>query len=397
MEKMRFCGICGTETIDGVCPKCSQIVQPQSVDAQDVQPQQDYPQQPVQPQGYPQQGAGYSQQPAQPQGYPQQNVGYQQQSVQSQGYPQQGAGYSQQPVQPQGYPQQGAGYQQQAQPQGYPQQNVGYPQQPVQPQGYPQQFMPGQPPIAARPAVPKMVRPIDKVALANITLKLVGVVAAIFTLIGCIGLLAGSSKIVELTNSNSSDNMELIQAAMPILVNHDFARFGAVVLFVVSILLAALQRAINGSGAEKTASKVTSAFGGIGFFCIFTSSLTLILGIMVGMMLNIKNYKYSSYKEYREFAASQGQIAANLLRVFLIISMILIMISAVAMIASFIYSVYKFFTSTPRAVSYPQQGFPQQSYPQQGYPQQGYPQQGYSQQVAPVQNNQNNNNQFTGV
>lgn len=75
--------------------------------------------------------------------------------------------------------------------------------------------------------------------------------------------------------------------------------------------------------------------------------------------------------------------------------MIFIMISAVAMIISFIYSVYKFFMSMPRA-AYPQQGYPQQSFPQQGFPQQGNIQQGYSQQGAPVQNNQNNN-QFTGV
>ena len=120
-----------------------------------------YPNQGGQPQGYPQQEAGYAapQQGGQPQVNPQQQVGYPQQGGQlqpgywaqqggqPQGNPNQGGqpqpGYwAQQGVQPQvnpnqgGQPQPGYWAQQGGQPQGNPQPQ-GYPQQQV---GYPQQF-----------------------------------------------------------------------------------------------------------------------------------------------------------------------------------------------------------------------------------------------------------------
>lgn len=222
-----------------------------------------------------------------------------------------------------------------------------------------------------------------KVETVRLILKILGVVSAVFTLIGSIGCLAGGSKLAELFNSSSSSSN-----IMTILNNYlsflDFARFGAAVIFVLASILFVLDYASGHS--EKGVTTFTTVTGVFGFISIFINSYTVFSIIIAS----------GGYTGARNRLLS----LRNLINGISIATNILIMLSALAMIISFVYTLYRNFATLAPATQYgyqqgyPQQGYPQQGYPQQGYPQQGYPQQGYPQQGYryPQQSNSNNTN-----
>ena len=215
-----------------------------------------------------------------------------------------------------------------------------------------------------------------KVETVRLILKILGVVSTVFTLIGSIGCLAGGSKLAELFNSSSSSSN-----IMTILNNYlsflDFARFGAAVIFVLASILFVLDYASGHS--EKGVTTFTTVTGVLGFISIFINSYTVFS--LINFIINA-----SGYVDSQTLAAIR-----NLKNGISIATNILIMLSALAMIISFVYTLYRKFATLAPATQYgyqqgyPQQGYPQQGYPQQGYPQQGYPQQGYPQQGYPQQ------------
>lgn len=92
----------------------------------------------------------------------------------------------------------------------------------------------------------------NRVEAARIILKILGVIAAIFALIGSIGFLVGKSKITSLAflgsnyDSNITEN-QVLSVLSSFFTSYDFARFGAVALVSVSTVLAALNRTTGGS------------------------------------------------------------------------------------------------------------------------------------------------------
>ncbi len=270
---------------------------------------------------------------------------------------------------------------QQIQPQ-MPQQNPRMPQQmpQIQPQ-IPQQNL--QMPQMNNGMIKKQSS-FNKVEGARIVLKILGVIAAVFALIGSIGLLVEKSKISSSGPMSFYDIAgEMASMLFSFLTSYDFARFAAVALVSVSTILAALNRAAD--RAENGITTLTSVASGFGFMSVFLTSNTLSSGVI---MLVSEN-------------GNSDDIAAvtNAMNIVFTITIILIMFSAVAMIASFIFTVCRIAANKAQLAraaygytqqgysqqGYPQQGYPQQDYPQQGYPQQGYPQQGYPQQGYPQQ------------
>lgn len=349
--RQRFCYKCGSELVNGVCPICSQEGALQT--PQQIQPQT-------------------SQQiPQMQQQIPQMS---QQMPQMSQQMPQMSQQMSQMPQQ-------------------MPQMQQQIPQ------------MPQQMPQMNNGMMVKKRSSFNKVEGARIVLKILGVIAAVFALIGSIGFLVGKSKLTTSAASLAAlgsyyDDIEDAISSMPevmstllsFLTSYDFARFGAVALVSVSTILAALNRAAD--RAENGITTLTTVASGFGFMSVFLTSLTISGGVI--MLVS----------EYGNF--NDVKTAANALSIMFIVTMILIMFSAVAMIASFIFTICRIAADKAQqaqaaraAYGYPQQGYPQQDYPQQGYPQQGNPQQGYPQQGYPQQGysepQDQNNDQHIGV
>lgn len=239
------------------------------------------------------------------------------------------------------------------------------------------------------PMKPKKQFNFNRVEAARITLKVFGVVAAIFALIGSIGFLIGEQKVMfgwyygsVLGGSNfyKYSEEQWYSILFSFLTSYDFARFGAVALVSISTALAAINRASD--KAETGITTLTTVASGMGFMSVFLTSMPIAGGIIMLISINV-GYDYLMK-------------AQNVLNIVHTITMILIMCSAAAMIGSFIFTLYRIAVNKAQAAraaraAYGYPGYPQQGYAQQGYPQQGYPQQGY-----PEPPNQNND-QYTGV
>lgn len=233
----------------------------------------------------------------------------------------------------------------------------------IQAQGLPAQM----PQINKAMTARKYPSSFNRVEAARIMLKILGVTAAIFALIGSIGFLVAKSKITSLVflesnyNSSITEN-QVLSMLSSFFTSYDFARFGAVALVSVSTVLAALNRATGGS--ESGITMLTTTASGFGFASVFLTSFAILASVLVPV---------SSVGRRKDIMA-----AINVFGIVYTITMILIMFSAVAMIASFIVTIYRRVTLGIQPASY-------------GYPQQGYPQQG-----NPEQQNQNND-QYFGV
>lgn len=256
-----------------------------------------------------------------------------------------------------------------------------------------------------------------RVEPARIVLKSFAVVAAVFALIGSIGFLVSMSKINNLAalgSSSSSAAMQAVTAVMSLFRNYDFARVGALVIMGFAATLSTLDK-ITGA-RERSVSVLTHAMAVFGFVAVFMTSLAISYSMLI-VAQNTSSGKGSYLYGYGP--TSLAASVANTVKIIFTIAMILIMLSAIVMIISFVYSIYRVIAQKAAARNYayqqqqqpyPQQyqqmpyaqypqGYPQQQYPQQGVPQQQYPQQGYPQQqpgYAPQQY-QNNDNNNTGV
>lgn len=220
---------------------------------------------------------------------------------------------------------------------------------------------------------------------ARLVLKLLGVAAAVFAIIGGVGSVIMRGRFTRMaeslgTNSGTSGSSALAGVAMQALSQmntfitfYDFARFAAVAMMSVAALLTVFDRF---SGDEErgitTAVKVTSVFG---FVCMLITSLWL-------------NYAAAGFLSLdRSGALKNAETFSGVLNILWIVAMLVIAAAGVMMLISFIVTLARRarLRSPVMPYGYPQQGYPQQGYPQQGYPQQGYPQQGYPQQSYPQQ------------
>lgn len=222
---------------------------------------------------------------------------------------------------------------------------------------------------------------------ARLVVKLLGVVAGVFALIGSIGFLVMRGQMMSAVGGGSAEALQMMSRMMSFLTCYDFARYGAVALLGVSIALSVID---HGSGRrEKGMTSLTTVASSLGFVSVFLTSLAIGLG--VGILAQDRAIR------------NNMDTINNLLNGMYIAAVILIIFAAVAMIASFIVTLGRRFVMRAPAASYgypqqgcPQQGYPQQSYPQQRCPQQSYPQQSYPQQGSPQQTTTNGNDQNGG-
>lgn len=224
-----------------------------------------------------------------------------------------------------------------------------------------------------------------KLETARLVLKLVGVAAAVFAIVGSVGFIIVRSNMMRMsevlgTNSGLSDSSALVGVAMQAMTQlnsfmllYDFARFGAVAIMCVAALLTVFDRSSGGEeGGVTTAVKVTSV---LGFVCALITSLWV-------------NYAAAGiFSLDQSGAMKHAETFNNVVNILWIVAMLIIAAAGVMMLISFIVTLTRRskLRSHVTPYGYPQQGYPQQGYPQQGYPQQGYPQQGYPQQGYPQQ------------
>lgn len=221
---------------------------------------------------------------------------------------------------------------------------------------------------------------------ARLVLKLIGVAAAVFAIIGGVGSVIMRDRFARMaeslgTNSGMSGSSALAGVAMQVLSQmnafmtlYDFARLAAVAMMSVAGLLTVFDRF---SGDEErgvtTAVKVASVFG---FVCMLITSLWV-------------NYAAAGiFSLDRTGALKNAETFNSVFNILWIVAMLVIAAAGVMMLISFIVTLARRskMRSPVMPYGYPQQGYPQQGYPQQNYPQQGYPQQGYPQQNYPQQN-----------
>ncbi|MDE6733116.1 MAG: hypothetical protein K2J77_09615 [Oscillospiraceae bacterium] len=221
-----------------------------------------------------------------------------------------------------------------------------------------------------------------RVDAARIVLKCLGVVAAVFALIGSIGCLVSVAKINSLGNLSSSAaaGLQALNAIMSLVRDYDFARVGALILLGFASILAVLDKA-SGS-AERGISIFTNTMAALGLVAVVSTSLWLTyLLAYEEQMKYFRNWKRDGYAYS---SASFGQFV----NILYTVAMIIIMLAAISMIISLIYSIYRIITLKTAARSYANQQYAQQY--QQPYPQQGYPQQQYPQYPGHDQNNNTN-------
>lgn len=220
---------------------------------------------------------------------------------------------------------------------------------------------------------------------ARLVLKLIGVAAAVFAIVGGVGFVIMRDRFSRMaealgTTSGTSGSSALMGIAMQALTQlntfmmfYDFARFAAVAMMSIAALLMVFDRF---SGDEERgvtiAVKVTSV---LAFVCALITSLWV-------------NYAAAGiFSLDRTGALKNADTYNNVINILWIVAMLIIAAAGIVMLVSFIVTLVRRSKMRPPVTpyGYPQQGYPQESYPQQGYPQQGYPQQGYPQQGYPQQ------------
>lgn len=188
-------------------------------------------------------------------------------------------------------------------------------------------------------------------------------VAAVFALIGAIGILAVSGNATSISTS-SLDGLEQI---FNVLVFHDFARIGAVSIFALSAV-GLIVELLSQNRKLKVAvlSALTSVFGFVGLILISFKSL-------IDAVISAQQNYYSSRGESDPSAGIKAMI---------VVGTVFIMISAVGALASLVMVLIGRFM--PNGFQKPYNyGYPNQQYPQQGIPVQ--PVQPMAQPVQPMQ------------